>query len=230
MQMTQRFVICGVVLMAIGANVARADQPQPAAPFVMGYADRLSCVPGETVSFHLSASGTSVDLLIRRLGAESVTVYEQQGVPCATHPIPDRASSDGCEWPATTTLTIPDDWRSGYYEVTLTLKGEAEPTRNTLFFVVRAANPGSHAKILLQLATNTYNAYTNWGGHSLYAYHDRDGLQGHRVSFDRPLQSLFANWELPFVKWAEAMVSRSNTQSTATWSFTRRSYSTTTWC
>ena len=105
--------------------------------------------------------------------------------------------------PQALTLTIPDDWRSGYYEVTLTLKGEAEPTRNTLFFVVRAAKPGSDAKILLQLATNTYNAYTNWGGHSLYAYHDRDGLQGHRVSFDRPLTSMFSIWELPFVKWAE---------------------------
>ena len=66
----------------------------------MGYADRLSCVPGEAVSFHLSASGESVDLAIRRVGAENVTVFEQQGIECAAHPIPDRASSDGCGWPA----------------------------------------------------------------------------------------------------------------------------------
>jgi hypothetical protein len=71
-------------------------------------------------------------------------------------------------------------------------------------FVVRSANPGEDARILLQLSTNTYNAYTNWGGHSLYSYHDRDGLQGHRVSFDRPLRSQFSKWELPFVRWAES--------------------------
>ena len=29
------------------------------------------------------------------------------------------------------------------------------------------------------------------------------GLQGHRVSFDRPLDSQFRQWELPFVAWAE---------------------------
>jgi hypothetical protein len=72
-----------------------------------------------------------------------------------------------------------------------------------LFFVIRSAKPGENTSILLQLSTNTYNAYTNWGGHSLYSYHDRDGLQGHRVSFARPLASQFAKWELPLVKWAE---------------------------
>jgi hypothetical protein len=56
---------------------------------------------------------------------------------------------------------------------------------------------------LLQLATNTYNAYNNWGGGSLYGFHGRAGLQGHRVSFDRPLEGQFRTWELPFVAWAE---------------------------
>jgi hypothetical protein len=100
-------------------------------------------------------------------------------------------------------MDIPDDWKSGCYVATLILKTDDKETRSTLQFVVRSAEPGKNTKILLQLSTNTYNAYTNWGGHSLYAYHDRDGLQGHRVSFDRPLTSQYSNWELPFVKWAE---------------------------
>jgi hypothetical protein len=69
--------------------------------------------------------------------------------------------------------------------------------------VLRSATPGRDAKILLQLATNTYNAYNNWGGTSLYAYNGRGGLQGNRVSFERPPASQFGNWELPFVQWAE---------------------------
>jgi len=100
-------------------------------------------------------------------------------------------------------LTIPLDWQSGYYEVTLAIRQEDKETTGKLFFVVRSATPGKTSPILLQLATNTYNAYTNWGGHSLYSYHDRDGLQGHRVSFDRPLSSQYSKWELPLAKWAE---------------------------
>ena len=180
-----------------------ADQQQPAAPFVLGYANKLSCVPGEEISFHLSSSGASIRLVIERQGGTNETVYEKTDIACATHPIPDRASSHGCNWPAAFTMTIPNDWKSGCYVATLILKLDDKETRSTLQFVVRSAEPGKNTKILLQLSTNTWNAYTNWGGHSLYAYHDRDGLQGHRVSFDRPLHSQYSNWELPFVKWAE---------------------------
>jgi len=78
-----------------------------------------------------------------------------------------------------------------------------QDTRGKVQFIVRSAEPRKHTKILLQLATNTYNAFTNWGGHSLYASHDRASVQGHRVSFDRPLESPSTNLELPFVQWAE---------------------------
>lgn len=181
-----------------------ADQQQPAAPFVLGYADQLSYVAGEKVNLHLSSSGDSVDLIVERLGGQRTKVLEQKNISCGTHPIPDRASSDGCQWPTAHTFVVPADWTSGYYEATLTLTNTDKPVRSPLFFVVRAAQPGRTSSILLQLSANTYNAYNNWGGHSLYSYHDRDGLQGHRVSFDRPTRSQFANWELPFVVWAEA--------------------------
>ncbi len=180
-----------------------ADQMQPAAPFVFGYADQLSYLPGEAIAFHLSCSGESVQLQIVRQGAKPETVFEKEGIACGTHPIPDRASSDGCHWPAAFALTIPDSWRTGCYVAPLTHKDGDQQVRGAITFVVRSANPGKESRILLQLATNTYNAYTNWGGHSLYSYHDRDGLQGHRVSFNRPLNSQFGNWELPFVRWAE---------------------------
>jgi len=193
-----------IVWASITGDKASAEQVQPQGPFVTGYANRLSCLQGEEVSFHLSASSKSVGMVIERVGAKRVKVFEKQDLHCSMHPIPDRASSHGCQWPTAFTLRIPDDWTSGYYEATLMLQEGEKTVRNTLFFVVRSNDPGKDSKILLQLAANTYNAYTNWGGHSLYSYHDRDGLQGHRVSFDRPLRSQFTQWELPFVQWAEA--------------------------
>ena len=51
---------------------------------------------------------------------------------------------------------------------------------------------------------NTYNAYNNWGGSSLYGYHGRAKLQGNQVSFNRPPCTIFNNWEAPFVTWAES--------------------------
>ena len=115
-----------------------ADQQQPAAPFVLGYANKLSCVPGEEISFHLSSSGDSVRMVIERQGGTNETVFEKNDIVCGTHPIPDRASSHGCNWPAAFTMTIPTDWKSGYYVATLILKNGDKETRGTLPFVVRS--------------------------------------------------------------------------------------------
>ena len=191
------------LISTICATTAAADQQQPPAPFVFGYADQLSVVPGEEISFQLSSTHRAVDIVIERHGGAIEKVWEKKDVPCKLHPIPDRASSDGCQWPSTFRLKTPDEWKSGCYVVTLSADEGEKKIRGTILFVVRSAKPGTNTKILVQLSTNTYNAYTNWGGHSLYSYHDRDGLQGHRVSFDRPLSSQYGNWEYPFLKWAE---------------------------
>lgn len=201
---TVSLVIVLCTLLNSHGSTTKADQQQPSGPFVSGYASKLSCVPGEEISFHLSGSGQPVDVQIERQGGTNESVYRKEGVEVVPQPIPDRASSHGCDWPATFALTIPDDWKSGCYVATLSLKDGDKTVRSQVTFVVRSANPGKDTRVLIQLATNTWNAYTNWGGHSLYSYHDRDGLQGHRVSFDRPLRSQYGNWELPFVRWAES--------------------------
>jgi len=183
-----------------------ADQVLPSTLYVSGYANELSYHPGDEVAFHISTNGNDVTATIERVGAKRELQLECS-FTAAEHAIPDRSSSHGCNWPAAHRFQIPMEWKSGYYQVNLRVQTENDKTKtasSSLFFVVRSTNPGEATKILLQLSTNTYNAYTNWGGHSLYSFHDRDGLQGHRVSFDRPLRSQFGNWELPFVQWAES--------------------------
>jgi hypothetical protein len=184
----------GGVALTAGFNPA-ARQPATAP---LGYADKLSYLPGEEVKLHLSSAG-AFEIELARLGVKREVVWRQSDLPALPHPIPADASARGCRWPAGATLRVCDDWRTGYYEARLTTKGG--PT-STLFFVVRPKRPTS--KVLLQLSTNTYNAYTNFGGYSLYAYNGRHKVQGRRVSYDRPLASQFGNWELPFVRWAEA--------------------------
>jgi hypothetical protein len=196
-------VIAAVAFMMCSTGFCLAVQVQPPGPFILGYAGQLSYVAGDEATFHLSSTDKSVSVVIERLGAERTRVFERDEVAVGLHPIPDRASSDGCDWPVAMRMTIPPDWKTGYYEMSMTTGAGDDSSKSTLFFIVRNPDPESGSGILLQLSTNTYNAYTNWGGHSLYAYHDRDGLQGHRVSFDRPLSSQYQKWELPFVRWAE---------------------------
>ena len=179
--------------------------------YIDGYTHQLSYTPGEEIAFHVSTSAGGYSLEIARIGATREVVWSQSDLPGAAHPIPENASSHGCGWPASFTLEVPESWQSGYYEGTLrATDGGGDPiyrnhrtAESTLFFIVRPAKPGANTPMLLQLSTNTYNAYNNWGGFSLYGYHGQSKIQGNRVSFDRPTRGIFSNWELAFIVWAE---------------------------
>lgn len=200
-----------VMLLVSMLSSATAEQSPPRPLFVEGYWDQLSYAPGDEAALHVSTTAGTFSVTIDRIGASDERVWEKTAVPGAEQEVPDNASSHGCQWPANLQLTIPEDWKSGYYQVTLHAEDDGgefigrnrRTATGSTFFVVRAADPGRDSKILLQLATNTYNAYTNWGGHSLYAYNGRNGLQGTRVSLDRPISSQFFHWEAPFIRWAE---------------------------
>ena len=179
---------------------------------IEGYAGQVSYAPGEELAVHVSTTASTFTMEIQRVGAKNDKVWTSPNpLPGAEYPIPEHASSSGCGWPAAVKVPIPNEWRSGYYQITLhaadgggkyTQRG-SRTAYSLCYFVLRSAAPGRDSKMLLQLSTNTYNAYNNWGGTSLYAYNGRGGVQGYRVSFERPPDSQFGNWELPFVQWAE---------------------------
>ena len=179
--------------------------------YIEGYTNQLSYAPGDEIGFHVSTSASQYSLEVARIGATREVVWNEQDISGSAYPIPEDASSHGCRWPQSFKLRVPDTWRSGYYEVSMRAEDNGgdftyrnrRTAEGVMHFVVRSAQPGHDTKILLQLATNTYNAYNNWGGYSVYAYHGHSNLQGHRVSFDRPMAGLFSRWELSFVEWAE---------------------------
>jgi hypothetical protein len=193
-------------------SIASAAAPDDASSlFIEGYAGQLSVAPDEDVTFHVSTSAKKFDVEIIRIGAQDETVWGRKDVPGKEYPVPENASSHGCQWPESFRVSILKEWPSGYYQVSLRavdhggkfVQRGRRTAESNCFFIVRSAAPGHDTKILLQVATNTYNAYNNWGGSSLYAYNGRAGIQGHRVSFDRPPASQFTSWELHFVQWAE---------------------------
>lgn len=199
-----------ITLLCLSTSLAFADLAEPSALYIEGYADQCSYAQGGEAALHISTTASTFSAVIERVGKQRQVVWQQKDIPGKHYPVPDDASANGCKWPEALRVPIGADWPSGYYEMTMKaqdrggawIRRGTRSVQNTLFFVVRPAKPTS--KILLQLCTNTYNAYTNYAGFSLYAYHGLSKNQGHRVSFDRPQSSQFAKWELPFITWCES--------------------------
>ena len=125
---------------------------------VEGYTGMVSYAPGEELTLHVSTAAPTFSFEIARLGAKSESVLKKDAIPGAKHPTPENASSYGCGWPASLKLPIPADWNSGYYHVTLS----AGESKSSCYFVLRESPDALEpAPILLELATNTYNAYNN---------------------------------------------------------------------
>lgn len=184
---------------------------EPVSLFIEGYAGQRSIAQGEEIPIHVSTTAAKYEIEVARLGAVREVVWKKSDVPGLAYPVPEDASANGCRWPESVRVPSTAEWKSGYYEVIFraadaggkwTQRGK-RTAESSAWFIVREAKPGTTSKILLQLCTNTYNAYNNWGGFSVYAYNSLSNNQGHRVSFDRPGPSQFARWELPFVQWEE---------------------------
>jgi len=164
---------------------------------IEGYASQLSYVTGEALELCCSTNARRFSVEIARVGGTREIVWSDNDVAGALHPVPEHASECGCNWPASVRLTVPGHWRSGYYEVVLRAVDEAtgRSEESLAFFVVR--NSGQEqpkAPILLVLSTNTYNAYNDWGGPSLYT-------GAVRASFQRPMARGFLRKPEPYLRY-----------------------------
>lgn len=156
-----------------------------------GYCWPQSVLPGEEISLCVS-SADPFGVEVTREGGGREVLWRADAIAATEHPVPAGASADGCGWPATLTIPVGEDWRSGFYSVALT----SREGRAHAFFVVRAESHRS--PILLVLSTATYNAYNDWGGPSLYT-------GGTRVSFERPLARGFLTKPEPAVRKAQTV-------------------------
>ncbi len=123
-------------------------------------------------------------------------------------------SSVSCPWHLSYTLAVPTSWLSGVYLAKLTGNGAtlASKRRDTpesyIIFTIRD-DRGSSA-LLFQSSVNTWQAYNQWGGQSLYRHTDsgKNIMRGYSVSFDRPYYrgwgaGDFFYWEYPMLRWLE---------------------------
>jgi N,N-dimethylformamidase beta subunit-like, C-terminal len=202
-------------------GTAPAAWRPPAVPpaSIEGYASEGSVLPGEQLHLHVSTTeGDHYRVEVYRLGwygglgARLMTCLPACGADETGHrygpPQVDPATGVlSAGWPVTDTISVGDTWVTGYYYALLrtTSGGSDMDARGYVPFVVRAP-PSSHSQILVQVAVNTWQAYNNWGGKSLYPFNSSDMAPATRVSFERPLaytaQGPF-DWEYNMVRFLE---------------------------
>lgn len=204
------WIVIGTLLLPLPYQPAAAARAQfqedtPFSEYALGgYASRFSVLPGEKIDFHISTDLETYEITIRR---ESGRREELLKIPGLSGEQMDCLGNyaTGCDWPVAHTFTVPTDWASGIYVVEIPTKESS--TRRILFWV-RAADPGVVSPILFLTSVNTYHAYNEFGGKSIYPYNSTDRERAYQVSFDRPFQrngsGNFTRWEGQFVNWARS--------------------------
>jgi hypothetical protein len=153
------------------------------------YSDRFSYFPGDEMILYISATSETCDIDITRDGGVETHVTTIGGVRTTWQETPDQCSVEGCGWQPAHRFTIPADWTSGAYRLTLRATGkDGAPIISHHLFIL-CPGPGHRNGRLLQIAaTGTWTAYNTWGGSNHYqgiTGPNRD-LYATRVSTQRP--------------------------------------------
>ena len=174
---------------------------------VWAYVDRHSIAPGEPLNV-MAAGGPGqpvrrVRLEVFRVGAAAPTPIWQSGfVDVGYRGATASAASIGPGWPPTFTDIDTRAWPPGCYFADIVEQTTATRDVKAAFWIVR--NPKRSGRVLVRLGTNTYQAYNPWGGHSLYPNGD-DEARGLMVSFDRPTEPSFFEYDAYLVAWLEGL-------------------------
>ena len=157
---------------------------------IEGFATNISVNVGGTVDLKINTDATEYRIDIYRLGyyggdgaRKIATILHDNSEPFnQPEPLVDKSRGlvDAGNWSVTDSFTLPPDAISGVYIARLSRVDGVEG-ENVIPFIVRDDGGTSH--IIFQTSDQTWQAYNQWGGHSLY-----DG-KSVAVSYNRPIQT-----------------------------------------
>lgn len=143
------------------------EKPGMGGPEAWCYTDRLSYLPGESISVHTHTTEAAYSLTLTRDGLNPEVVWTQSGLTGQAHSTPDDAYAVGCNWPQALQIDVDPTWASGFYLLTITVEVDGREHSNDHFVVVRAAEQ-TRAQFALVHATSTVTSYNDWGGANAY--------------------------------------------------------------
>ncbi|MFI5107226.1 MAG: N,N-dimethylformamidase beta subunit family domain-containing protein [Terriglobales bacterium] len=194
-------------------------------PSIQGFATDISFNVGQTVSFKINTTSTKYHLDIYRMGyyqgdgarlivgqalntaiLPSVTLPQTQPA-CVTDATTNLV--DCGNWAVSASWTVPATATSGIYFAEL-VRDDTVGTSHIVFIV---RNDSSTSAVLFQTSDETWQAYNDFGGHSLYGPTGvfNNTQRAYKVSYNRPFHTRSlepASWvfyaEYPMVRWLEA--------------------------
>ena len=179
-----------------------------AAQRLWAYADRLSLRQGD--NFNVMAStgpgqpARRVRLEFFRIGAvePDPLIWVSEFTYVGYHGATASAASVGPGWPAAFAGIDTSAWPPGVYSADIVEQTTGTRDVRALQLILRS--PKQVSDVLCKLGTNTWQAYNDWGGHSLYPNGD-DVRRGLIVSFDRPTPPAFYEYDVYLVRWLESL-------------------------
>lgn len=192
---------------------------------VKGYPGKISVFNNQKLRLHIAATTPVITVFIYKVGETQPKIINEGKSFIQVRnlsPLTCPAAEFGCDWKESYSLSV-EGWESGLYQAYLIEGAHSTPPNNILArkedkssiyesipFIVK--NIHSQNKILLQLPTNTWQAYNNSGflnSSCLYPYpqcrnHQNSiHLQSVEISFERPFHKDVTAEVYPFIKWAK---------------------------
>jgi hypothetical protein len=175
---------------------------------VWAHVNKHSVEPGESFELLLSTGPGRAQITGRvelfrftRLGDDQKEppVWTSASVRVAGQRVLRTAAAIGTDWQLAFPAIDTAGWPPGYYSADFV--EDVTEVRDLQIAQIIVRNPARSGKVLLKLCTNTYQAYNEWGGHSLYP-NDSD-TRGAIVSFDRPTSPAFFEYDAYLAQWLE---------------------------
>jgi hypothetical protein len=188
-------------------------------PTIQGFATDISVSAGQMISFKVKTDATNYILEIYRMG-----YYGGMGarlITTLTPSVPLPQSQPACltdnstllydcgNWTTSASWQVPAIATSGLYFAHLVRNDTGGESH--IFFVVR--NDASTSDILYQTSDLTWQAYNDYGGHSLYGDRSEFNIttRAFKVSYNRPSDTrnfeaatFLFNAEYPMIRFLEA--------------------------
>lgn len=172
-----------------------------------GYIDNVSVVQGDTLNFRISTSVSPFTLSIYKFDAIPTWITDINSIAGGVQNVPANSYVKGCGWKVTYSWTVPNSMTPGVYRAEFPIKDSlGNDATGGIIFIVRPKISGTYSNILFICAENTWQAYNNFGGKSLYDFNSSSGTRAPKVSFQRPYQDAygsgdFYNMEVNFILW-----------------------------
>ncbi|MGZ7210493.1 MAG: N,N-dimethylformamidase beta subunit family domain-containing protein, partial [Methanobacterium sp.] len=150
---------------------------------IEGYTDQISYFPGQTIQFKVHAPNSLFSIDMIRYGKNEEVITSIPNIQGHPQNYFSDVYKTGAGWETTYQYSIPGNWQSGMYAAKL-----SDGTNQFyVTFIVKNNNPQKNDIAVLS-STNTWQAYNDWGGKSLYTYQMINGKPVYQdiVSFERP--------------------------------------------